>query len=134
MYVARGEIYYVYLDPVFGHEAGGFKQRPVAIISIPDIHKSGMVVAVPGTTTPSAYPNVVKVDARHVIRCNPTFQFQDTYYQCHQVRALDQGRLTGRAIGKLSDHDLAAIERGVIFSLGLLTHQDADSLRKLLGE
>jgi mRNA-degrading endonuclease toxin of MazEF toxin-antitoxin module len=63
MPVQRGEIYYVYLDPVFGREMGGYKTRPVAVLSIHDINSKPLVVAVvPGTTAagkPSHFRNIV---------------------------------------------------------------------------
>ena len=37
-YVRRGEVYMVCLDPVFGREMGGFKPRPVVVVSIDDIN------------------------------------------------------------------------------------------------
>lgn len=52
MRVFRGEIYFCCLDPVFGREAGGFKTRPVVVISANDIHNQtwGVVTVVPGTS------------------------------------------------------------------------------------
>jgi hypothetical protein len=42
--IARGERYFVYLDPAFGHELGGYKTRPVVVVSINDIHRKTGVV------------------------------------------------------------------------------------------
>ncbi len=76
--IQRGEVYFVHLDPVFGREVGGYKTRPVIVVSI-----------------------------------------DDTFFQCHQVRAIDQGRMTSRPIGRISKVDLLRISNALIFSLGL---------------
>jgi mRNA-degrading endonuclease toxin of MazEF toxin-antitoxin module len=58
----RGEVYMVSLDPVFGREMGGFKMRPVAVVSIDDINeKTRLITVVPGTTKPARFPNIVGV-------------------------------------------------------------------------
>lgn len=44
---------------------------------------------------------------------------QTTYFQCQQARAIDQGRVTGRAIGRLLRADFHRIERALWTSLGL---------------
>ncbi len=119
MPVQRGEIYYVYLDPVFGRELGGYKTRPVAVLSINDInHKPLVVTVVPGTTAggkPSYFRNVVVVppDA-------PNGLSVETLFECHQVRAIDNGRFTARPVGRLSSQHLRLIEEAAKYSLGLL--------------
>jgi len=51
MPVERGEIYFVFLDPAFGREMGGYKTRPVVVFSVNDINKQPLAVTVvPGTT------------------------------------------------------------------------------------
>ena len=114
--IARGELYFVHLDPVFGREMGGYKVRPVVVISIDGIHQSTRVVAViPGTSTPSPHANVVKIDPDGDNRLAGV-----TYFQCQQVRSVDQGRMTSRAVGRLSQRDLRRIEDGLRYTLGLL--------------
>ncbi len=57
-----GQIYFAYLDPVFGRETGGYKTRPVLVVSTVALERwGGVVTIVPGTSTPSANWNVVKV-------------------------------------------------------------------------
>ena len=117
MPVYRGEIYYVYLDPVFGHEIGGYKTRPVAVISINDLNtKSGVLVVIPGSTAgtkPSHFRNVV------IVAPTPANGLQnDTLFDCRHLRGIDPGRLTSRAIGRLSSDDLLRLEEAVKYCLG----------------
>jgi len=118
MPVMRGEIYFVSLDPVVGREIGGSKARPVAVLSINDINSKPLVVTVvPGTSAgakPVHYKNVVVVP--------PTSENglrTETIFQCHQLRAIDKGRLTSRPIGRLSNEHLQKIEDATRYSLGL---------------
>jgi mRNA-degrading endonuclease toxin of MazEF toxin-antitoxin module len=113
--ISRGEIYFVYLDPAFGREIGGYKHRPVVVVSINDIHQGTRIVSiVPGTTTPYQAQNIVKVERTAQNRLQET-----TFFQCHQLRAIDQGRMTSRSIGRLSDDDFKRIEQAIRHSLGL---------------
>ncbi|HOX39625.1 MAG TPA: type II toxin-antitoxin system PemK/MazF family toxin [Candidatus Brocadiia bacterium] len=55
--INRGEIYYVCLDPVFGREIGGFKLRPVVVVSINDINDdTRLAVVIPGTDAANKVP------------------------------------------------------------------------------
>lgn len=115
----RGEIFYCYLDPVFGREMGGYKTRPVAILSINDINrKLSLTTIVPGTSAdgkPSHHRNIVAVSPSA-----GNGLAKETIFMCHQVRAIDIGRLTSKRVGVLSARDLQRIEDAVKFSLGLL--------------
>ena len=117
MQVSRGEIYYVYLDPVFGHEMGGYKTRPVAVISINDLNsKEGVVAVIPGTSAgakPSHFRNVVLVTPSRTNGLQ-----NDTIFDCRQLRGIDKGRLSSRSIGRLTSEELLRIEEGVKYSLG----------------
>src|SRR5947208_9232 len=106
--IERGEVYFVFLDPAFGREIGGYKTRPVVVVSINDIHRQTRIVGVvPGTTRtrPGSFSNTVEVKPDKSNGLNEV-----TVFQCHQVRAVDQGRMTSRAIGRLSKADFARIE------------------------
>ena len=119
---SRGEVYSVCLDPVFGREMGGFKQRPVVILSINDLNsRIRIVIVVPGTSTKSLYKNVVSVLPTGVNGLT-----DQTYFQCHQLRAIDSARLL-RKIGILSPDDCGRIALCVAFCLGLSV--DAQSQR-----
>jgi len=119
MPIVRGQIYFVFLDPVFGREIGGYKTRPVVVLSIQDTNEKPLpVTVVPGTTAdskPAHFPNVVLVQ--------PTREnglTAHTIFPCHQIRAIDQGRFTSRIIGRLYPKDLRSIEDAVKFNLGLI--------------
>ena len=123
--IQRKEVYFIFLDPSFGREIGGFKLRPVVVMSINDIHQKTRIVAVvPGTTTPSSHPNVVRVNpnldggGRPIPEGNGLKE--TTYFQCHQIRAVDQGRMTSWRGGRLSEADFRKIEAAVRHSLGFL--------------
>jgi mRNA-degrading endonuclease toxin of MazEF toxin-antitoxin module len=121
------------LDPVFGRELGGFKMRPVLVPSINDLHsKTSMVTVVPGTSTPPPAPfrNVVKV-----MPAPENGLDEITYFQCHQVRAIDRARLAplkGGRVGMLSRDDLLSIEHAVAYTLGLPIPADSERLRREL--
>ncbi len=117
MQVQRGEIYWACLDPVFGREMGGFKMRPVIVVSINDLnYRTRLVTVVPGTTSARQrnLENVVTVepDENNGLR-------KTGYFQCHQMRAIDQGRLIRGPTGRLAREKFEQIERAVAFSLGL---------------
>ena len=138
MDVSRGEIYMVCLDPVFGREIGGFKMRPVVIVSINDINKrTRLVTVVPGTSDKpvtdktgkpgippywwTEFQNVVTVDTGD----GSSGLREKTHFECHQVRAIERGRLTAKSIGKLSREDFERIEKSLAYCLGL----DSPTLR-----
>lgn len=118
MPIERGQIYYVYLDPAFGREIGGYKLRPVAVVSINDINKKPLcVTVVPGTKARGK-----RTAFRNLVVVSPTKRnglTDQTIFRCDQLRALDHGRFTSEAIGALAGQDLQLIEEAVKFNLGL---------------
>lgn len=118
MDIKRGEIYYACLDPVFGQELGGFKHRPVLVISINDINKkTRLATVIPGTDAEhnqNTYPNVITVepDGNNGLK-------KTTNFQCHQIRAIEQGRFTGKAKGRISQDTFTKIEKAIGICLGL---------------
>jgi mRNA interferase MazF len=118
MPIRRGEVYYVNLHPVVGREIGGDKSRPVVVLSIDDLNRKPLVVAVvPGTSAAMTHP------FRNVVTVQPTPAnglSLVTNFLCHQVRAIDHSRFPAQAAGRLGVRDLTRIEEAVRFSLGLL--------------
>jgi mRNA interferase MazF len=115
--VERGQLYFVYLDPVFGRELGGYKVRPVVVLSINDINSKPLTVTVVPDTTAGAKP----VHFRNIVVVEPSPEnglTAPTIFECHQIRALDQGRFTSRLVGRLSVEDLRSIEKAIKYSLG----------------
>lgn len=123
-HIERGELYFVHLDPSFGREMGGYKPRPVLVVSSNDIHRrTRLVTVVPGTSTPAPNPNVVRVNPDRTNGLTGV-----TYFQCHQIRAIDQGRMTkSRADGRLSSTDMKRIEEGLRISLLLFEDDKANT-------
>jgi len=120
--VRRGQVYMVCLDPVFGREMGGFKMRPGLVVSIDDINeKTRLITVVPGTKTRSSYRNTVMVQPTKANGLN-----NETCFQCHQVRAIERGRLTGRAIGVVSRDDFGRIEKALAYCMGLMGFMASD--------
>jgi mRNA interferase MazF len=116
--IARGEIYFVDLDPVLGREIGGGKPRPVLVLSINDLNLKPLVVSVvPGTSnvkTERAFRNVAVFEPNSL----NGLHFR-TAFQCHQIRALDHLRFPPRPTGRASGAEMKRIEDAVRFSLGL---------------
>ena len=114
--IRRGDVFFIDLDPTIGHEIGGNKARPVVVISINDIHqKTRLVAVVPGTTTESDFRNVAEVAGT-----GSNGLTKMTYFQGHQIRRIDQMRITSPRIGRLSDADFRKVEAAVKHSLGLI--------------
>jgi len=106
----RGEIWYVDLDPIRGHEQGGF--RPSLIVSADPFNqgKSGLVIVAPLTTRAKGVPSNVRV-------MPPEGGIAETsFVKCEDVRSVSKERLS-RRIGAVSLATLRIVE---------------DRLRKLL--
>lgn len=117
MHIERGQVFMLFLDPAFGHEIGGYKVRPVVVVSIDELTRRGFVVGVvPGTSangrTATASAALVKPTANNGLR-------NDTLFQAHQIRSIDQGRFVGPPLGRVSVNDMLRIEAAMRFSLGL---------------
>ena len=112
MAIQRGEVYLVYLDPAFGHELGGYKPRPVVVLSTNFINEKPLVVTVVSGTSEKR----PQASFRNVVRVVPTQQnglTDPTLFQCHQIRSLDKGRFTGKPVGRLADADVERIEKAL---------------------
>ena len=115
MLIERGQVFFVSLDPTVGREIGGNKTRPVVVLSINDLNVKPLVVTVvPGTSTRLNFRNCVAVSSSFSNGLK-----RDTFFMCHQVRAIDHQRFTRSAVGRLSGEDMRRIEEAVKFSLGL---------------
>jgi mRNA-degrading endonuclease toxin of MazEF toxin-antitoxin module len=116
MAITRGEVYYVSLDPIKGQEMG-YKMRQFAVVSINDLNK-GLVIVVPGTSQEGSK----RPDKQNVVKVPITQQNKldsDTFFHCHQVRAIDKSCFITPAVGRLSTTDLNSLEHALIYSLGL---------------
>lgn len=112
-----GQLFWVCLDPVVGHEIG-MKVRPAVVVSITDLNKhTSMVAVMPGTTTPppSGRP-------RHTVEVMPDPSNRlraATFFKCQHVRGIDQCRIGYDPFGRLSPSDLIRLKDGLIFCFGL---------------
>jgi mRNA interferase MazF len=111
----RGEIYFVTLDPIIGHEQAGM--RPVLVVSNDVINVLPTVVTViPGTSGTN-----VAVDRPYTVRVPPAGSGLplETVFLCYQIRALDHSRFRQRPSGFLSPSWMDEIEKALKFALDL---------------
>lgn len=115
MTIARGEIYFVDLDPVRGREQAG--QRPVVVLSLDAINQLPLVVTVVVGTKGA---NLSR-DYRTNVRVPPTESGLpiETVFLCFQLRSLDSSRFPLQAAGKLSANHMRKVEETVRYCLGL---------------
>jgi len=115
MAINRGEIYFVSLFPPEGRVLGDRKPRPAVVLSINLINRNTPIaIVVPGTTKPSNYRNIVRV-----LPTADNGLTSDTYFFCHNIRAIDQRRFDAPPIGRMSAKELQEIENTVKFSIGI---------------
>ena len=98
--VARGQVYWVELDPVRGSEIA--KTRPCVVLSTEEVNEHRRtVIVVPLTTTktPAVPPLLLAVPSMGV----------DSKARIEHIRAVDKSRLK-TVIGDMGDEDLAAAE------------------------
>jgi len=107
--VARGDVFWVELDPVRGSEIA--KTRPCVILSSDEVNRRRRtVIVVPLTNTPQSacFPLLVAVPSAG----------SHSKARTEQLRNVDKSRLQ-RRIGQVSPGDLLAISQGVVRVLGL---------------
>jgi len=110
--VHRGEIWNVDLDPVVGHEQGGF--RPALVVSSDRLHAipSQLVTIVPITTTDRGIRAHIRVGPPEGGVVAPSVIITE------QVRTISRQRL-GRRRGTVSAVTLEAVERRLRYFLDL---------------
>jgi mRNA interferase MazF len=104
----RGDVYWVALDPTLGSEIQ--KTRPAVILSNDSCNRYGtrvVVVPVTGNVGPT-YPGEAEIE----LRGKRSRALGD------QIRSIDKARLRGK-VGRLTTHELAAIEEAVRITLDL---------------
>jgi mRNA interferase MazF len=121
MHPRRGEVYFVDLNPVKGHEQRGL--RPVVVVSADAINRQPLVVTVVvGTASeniPRDYPTNVRVSATE------SGLPMDTLFLGFQIRSLDSSRFadptTGaaRLLGRLDDLTMTRIDEALRLVLDL---------------
>lgn len=114
MTIKRGEVWLADLNPIRGSEQAGI--RPVLIFQNDTINAfTTTVVTIPFTTNlrRAALPSCVRVTT------GDGGLSSDSVALCHQLRVLDAVRLI-RRLGSVSQPTMTAIERCVLFTLGIV--------------
>lgn len=110
----RSEVWLADLSPTRGSEQAGI--RPVLVFQNDLINKfTTTVLTIPFTTNlrRASLPSCLKVSKGDGGLTN------DSVALCHQLRVLDKTRLQ-RKLGELSPGTMAAIERRVIYTMGIV--------------
>lgn len=100
----RGDIWFAEFDPVRGHEQG--RKRPCIILSANTVNQgaSGLVIAVPLTTTDRRNP-------WHVAIMPPEGGIiAPSYALCEHVRSMSTCRFFSQSSGRVSEASLKKIE------------------------
>ena len=108
----RGQIWWAWLDPVVGSEQA--RRRPVVIVCADDLLVGPTVIAVPLTSTASDPMPAFKVP----LAADGAGLTRDSFALCQQVRVLSLKRL-GRLVGQVAPDDMRAIDRALLYALGL---------------
>lgn len=98
--IARGDVYWVELDPTRGAEIA--KTRPCFVLSATEINqhrKTVVVIPLTTTPTPAAPPLLIAVPSAGA----------SSKARIEHIRAVDKSRLQ-RKLGALSSQDLHAVE------------------------
>ncbi len=108
----RGQIWFVSLDPVVGHEMG--KERPALVVSNDRNNLfADTVTVLPITSkTEKIYPFEVFLSKEE------TNLPKDSKVKCNQIRTVDKKRLA-KFVGNLSSERLKDIERALLIHLGI---------------
>ena len=109
----RGEIYYADLNPIFGHEQGGY--RPVLILQNDyGNFYSPTVIVTSATGRVSKKPR----QPTHVMLTGIEGLPRNSVFQLESIRTLDKRRLR-ECIGKLNDEQMEKIDAALRISLYL---------------
>jgi mRNA-degrading endonuclease toxin of MazEF toxin-antitoxin module len=92
----RWAIVLVDFDPTVGHEQTG--HRRALVVSYEPFHRSGMCVVCPISARPPRHPGEVPIPEGHA------GQTRDAVILCHQVRTIDQRRITTFEVGGRPQH------------------------------
>jgi mRNA interferase MazF len=87
----RWAIVLVDFDPTVGHEQSGL--RRALVVSYEPFHRSGMAAVCPISTREAKYPGEVSIPQGHAGQTRPGVIL------CHQLRAIDLGRVTSLEVG-----------------------------------
>jgi len=108
----RGQIWFISLDPVVGHEMG--KRRPALVVSNDRNNLfADTVTVLPITSkTEKIYPFEVFLSKEE------TNLPKDSKVKCNQIRTVDKKRLA-KFVGNLSSERLKDVEQALLIHLGI---------------
>jgi len=111
-YPKRGEIWFVSLEPVVGHEIG--KKRPAVIVSNDKNNLyAGTISVIPITSkTGKIYPFEVFLPQKE------TGLPKDSKAKCNQVRTIDKKRLVN-LVSRLPSERLKEVERALLIHVDI---------------
>ena len=111
-FTKRGQIWFVLLDPVVGHEIG--KTRPALVISNDRNNQfADTVTVLPITSkTEKIYPFEILLSKEE------THLPKDSKVKCNQIRTVDKKRLVN-LVGALSAERLKEIKQALLIHLGI---------------
>lgn len=110
----RGEIYYADLEPVVGHEQGGF--RPCLVVQNDIQNRNSPVVIIAAITSrPGARSRPTEVQLDPAV----SGLTRSSRVMLHQLRTVDKSRL-GRCLGRISNAEQEAVDEALAISLGLI--------------
>jgi mRNA interferase MazF len=100
---SRGEVWYVDLNPVRGHEQAG--KRPALVVSVDLFSRgpAGLVVVLPITTKDKGIPFHVEISPPE------GGLTEKSYIKCEDIRSVSKERLFSPA-GKVSSSTMAVVE------------------------
>jgi mRNA interferase MazF len=107
--VARGDVFWVTLDPVQGSEMA--KTRPCVVVSATELNavrRTIVVVPLTSTAAPPNWPLLIEL---------PTFTAK-TRARIEQIRVVDKSRLRAR-IDAMDNDAMALIEAAITLVLGI---------------
>lgn len=109
----RGEIWFVSLDPVIGHEIG--KKRPAVVLSNDTNNQyADTVTVIPITSrTERIYPFEI------LLLKKESSLPKDSKAKCNQIRTIDKKRLV-KLVGRLPFEKMQALEKAVLIHLGMV--------------
>lgn len=111
--IRRGQIYYVDLNPVYGHEQGG--RRPVLVIQNDTGNRFSSTVIVAAITSQvggRAYPTEARLSA------GTAGLDRELLVRLDQIRTLDKRRLE-RLVGQLDETQMRSVDTALALSVGL---------------
>lgn len=107
--IARGDVFWVTLDPVQGSEMA--KTRPCVVVSLTELNavrRTVVIVPLTSTTAPPNWPLLIEL---------PTFT-TPTRARIEQIRVVDKSRLRAR-IDAMDNDALDLIEAAMALVLGI---------------